>query len=130
MVHQIQAFHLGIAVSLWKHTFIYDRKLIPNVLLFLVVTTFANKLCSPWQQNIGKRKSTYRSQQFFLSNCWCHSKGVRSSRLNALIKPHVPKWVIFSDSASSVKWIQIPYTLWWTLSDLISLQRSRWNEAE
>lgn len=97
---------------------------------FLAVTIFANKVCLHWQQNIEKRNTTYRSQQFFLSNCQCHSKGVRSSRLNALIKPHIPKLVIYSDTASSVKWIQISCTLWWIVSNLISLQRSQWNEAE
>lgn len=61
----------------------------------------------------------------------CHSKGVRSSRLNALIKQYIPKWVICNDTASSVKWIhQKSYTLHWTISNLISLQRSKWNEAE
>lgn len=52
-VPQIEKFYLGIAIimrisfTVGKHTFIHDRKLISNALLFLAVTMFANKLCLP-----------------------------------------------------------------------------------
>lgn len=61
-VPQIEKFYLGIAIimrisfTVGKHTFIQDRKLISNALLFLAVTMFANKLCLPWQQNTEKKK--------------------------------------------------------------------------
>lgn len=36
----------------------------------------------------------------------CHSGDLWSSRLNALIKAYIPKWITGNDTASSVKWNQ------------------------
>lgn len=97
-------------------------------LLFALLHSFLDEFYLHWEQNYPKRNSAHTSS-FEIGGC--HPKRVKNARLKVLIKVYNLKWDICNDTASSVKWIhQIPYTLHWTISNLISLQHSKWNEAE